>query len=189
VEGLFRRIEAEAGRLDLLVNNAYRIPDPPVWHGAFWEHPLSIWDDQCGVGLRGAYVAAALAARLMVRQGSGLIINVSGRGGAEYAFSTSYGVCKAGVERMAADMAHELSGHGVAALSLAPGPVRTEFMLQALANGAVELERSALSSPRYVGRCVAALTMDPDVLEKSGGRYLIEELAAEYRFSDPGEEA
>jgi NAD(P)-dependent dehydrogenase (short-subunit alcohol dehydrogenase family) len=186
VEALFRRIEAQEGRLDLLVNNAYQIPDPPVWGGGFWEHPLSVWDDQCGVGLRGAYVAASFAARLMVEQGSGLIVNLSGRGGAEYLFSTSYGVCKAGVERMAADMAIELVERGVAALSLAPGPVRTEFMVRALAAGAVELDPRVLQSPRFVGRCIAALAMDPDVMEKSGGRYRVADLADEYRFTDPG---
>ena len=62
---LYRRLESEAGRLDVLVNSAFQVPDPPVWSGAFWEHPFNIWDDQCGVGLRGCYVASALAARLM----------------------------------------------------------------------------------------------------------------------------
>jgi len=189
VARLFRRIEAEVGRLDLLVNNAYQIPDPPVWQGGFWEHPLSLWDDQCGVGLRGYYVSAALGARLMVEQGHGLIINISSRGGLNYAFSTSYGVGKAGVERMARDMARELEAHGVAALALAPAGVRTEFIEQALGTGALALDPGDLQSPRYVGRCVAALAMDPDVMEKTGGRYRVEELALEYRFSEHEEEA
>lgn len=188
VAGLFKRIEAESGRLDLLVNNVYRIPDPPAWQGAFWEHPISVWDDQCGVGLRGAYVASAYAARLMVEQRSGLIVNISSRGGLEYLFSTAYGISKAGVDRMARDMAYELAGHNVAALSLAPGAVRTEFMRDALARGAVELDPNALQSPRFIGRCIAALAMDPDVLEKTGGRFRVEDLEKEYRFTDPGED-
>jgi NAD(P)-dependent dehydrogenase (short-subunit alcohol dehydrogenase family) len=188
VERLFKRIEAESGRLDLLVNNAYRIPDPPAWQGAFWEHPISIWDDQCGVGLRGSYVASAYAARLMVERSSGLIVNISSRGGLEYLFSTAYGVSKAGVDRMARDMAQELIGHGVAALSLAPGAVRTEFVREALGKGAVELDVNALQSPRFIGRCIAALAMDPDILEKTGGRFRVEDLAKEYRFTDPGED-
>jgi dehydrogenase/reductase SDR family protein 1 len=187
VAALFRRIEAEAGRLDLVVNNAYRIPDPPAWRGAFWEHPISIWDDQCGVGLRGCYVTSAFAARLMVAQGSGLIVNISSRGGLEYLFSTAYGVSKAGVDRMARDMALELRTHGVAALSVAPRAVRTELMRDAVARGAVEIDPATLQSPRYIGRCIAALAMDPDIMEKSGGRFRVEDLAEEYRFTDPGE--
>lgn len=181
---LFRRVESEAGRLDVLVNNAFQVPEPPVWSGAFWEHPFGIWDDQCGVGLRGCYVASALAARLMVEQGSGLILNLSGGIDQRYRFSTAYGVCKAGVDRMAADMAHELSSHGVTTLSLAPGPVRTERVLAALSRGQLALDLQTLRSPRFVGRAVAALAMDPDVHEKTGGRFDIESLQREYRFSE-----
>jgi NAD(P)-dependent dehydrogenase (short-subunit alcohol dehydrogenase family) len=181
---LFRRIESESGRLDLLVNNAFQVPDPPAWSGAFWEHPLDVWDDQCGVGLRGCYVASAMASRLMVEQGGGLIVNLSGGIDDGYRFSTAYGVCKAGVDRMAADMAHELAGHGVTALSLAPGPVRTELVEAALARGEMDLDPQALRSPRFVGRCIAALAMDPDVADKTGGRFEIEALRREYRFSE-----
>jgi dehydrogenase/reductase SDR family protein 1 len=186
---LFRRVESEAGRLDVLVNNAFQVPEPPVWSGAFWEHPFSVWDDQCGVGLRGCYVASALAARLMVQQGSGLIVNLSGATEAGYRFSTAYGVCKAGVDRMAADMAHELAGRGVSALSLSPGPVRTERVMAALSRGQVEIDEGRLRSPRFVGRALAALAMDPDIAVKSGGRFEIEALRKEYRFSELSAEA
>ena len=85
-------------------------------------------------------------------------------------------------------MARELAGRGVTALSLVPDPVRTEFMLGAFASEAVGLEPDGLHSPRFIGRCVAALAMDPDVMEKTGGRHHVQELALEYRFTDPGEE-
>ncbi len=181
---LYRRVESEAGQLDVLVNNAFQVPDPPVWSGAFWEHPFDVWDDQCGVGLRGCYVASALAARLMVAQGSGLIVNLSDDIEAGYRFSTAYGVCKAGVDRMARDMAHELSTHGVTTLSLAPGPLRTERVVAAISRGQVEFDELELRSPRFVGRAIAALAMDPDVHEKTGGRFDIEALRGEYRFSE-----
>jgi dehydrogenase/reductase SDR family protein 1 len=181
---LFRRIESESGRLDVLVNNAFQVPDPPVWSGSFWEHPFGVWDSQCGVGLRGAYVASALAARLMVEQGSGLIINLSGGNDDGYRFSTAYGVCKAGVDRMAADMARELDSSGVSVLSLAPGLVRTELIESELDRGRIDVGQCTLRSPRFVGRCVAALAMDPDVADKTGGRFDIEQLRKEYRFSE-----
>ncbi len=188
VRALFERVHQEQGRLDILVNNAYKIPDPPVWGGGFWEHPLSVWDDQCGIGLRGYYVSAVYAAPLMVAQRGGLIVNISSRAGAEYVFSTAYGVGKTGVDRMARDFAVELKPYGVAALSLWPGLVRTEFIADAVAQGAVNLDLRVAQSPRFTGRCIAALAMDPDVMDKSGGVYRVAELAREYRFTDPDRE-
>jgi dehydrogenase/reductase SDR family protein 1 len=185
IRALFDRISQEQGRLDILVNNAYKIPDPPVWGGGFWEHPLSAWDDQCGIGLRGYYVAAVFAAPLMVAQRSGLIVNISSRAGGEYVFSASYGVCKAGVDRMARDFAIELEPFHVAALSLWPSSVKTEFLMDAVARGEVKMDVAKAESPRFTGRCVAALAMDPDLMEKSGGVYRVAALAGEYRFSDP----
>jgi dehydrogenase/reductase SDR family member 1 len=185
VRALFDRVRQEQGRLDVLVNNVYKIPDPPVWGGGFWEHPVSVWDDQCGVGLRGYYVASVFGAPLMVAQRRGLIVNISSSGGGSYTFSASYGVCKAGVDRMAKDMAVELAPHGVAALSLWPGAVKTEFVLDAVASGAAAFDLNAAESPRFTGRCIAALAMDPDIMEKSGGVYRVAELAREYRFTDP----
>jgi len=185
IAALFERVRREQGRLDILVNNAYKIPDPPAWGGGFWEHPVSVWDDQCGIGLRGYYVAAVYAAPLMVAQRSGLIVNISSAAGGQYIFSASYGVCKAGVDRMAKDMAVELEPYHVAALSLWPGAVKTEFILDSVRSGAVNFDLDAAESPRFTGRCVAALAMDPDLMTKSGGVYRVAELAEEYRFTDP----
>ncbi len=185
VRALFERVGAEQGRLDILVNNVYKIPDPPAWEGGFWEHPLSVWDDQCGVGLRGYYVASVYAAPLMVSQRRGLIVNISSRGGDRYAFSTSYGVCKSGVDRMAQDMALELKDYDVVALSLRPSSVKTEFILDSVASGALDIDLDTAQSPRFSGRCVAALAMDPDLMEKSGGVFMVADLAQEYRFTDP----
>ena len=84
VAALFRQVADERGHLDLLVNNVYKIPDPPAWTGGFWEHPVSIWDDQVGIGLRAHYVASWHAAPLLFAAAPGsLIVNVSSPGGAE----------------------------------------------------------------------------------------------------------
>ena len=188
VERLFAQIVQEQGRIDILVNNAYKIPDPPVFSGGFWEHPVSVWDDQCGVGLRGYYVASVFAAKTMVKQGHGLIVNISSRGGQEYVFSASYGVGKAGVDRMAKDMAIELKDHGVAALSLRPSAVKTEFVMDAVRQGKMQIDPDRAESPRFSGRCVAALAQDPQILEKSGGNFTVKSLAKEYKFIDPDRE-
>jgi len=188
VAELFKRVQVEQGRLDILVNNAYQIPDPPVLGGGFWEHPVSIWDIQCGVGLRGYYTTAVFAAPLMVAAGRGLIVNISSRGGREYVFSTSYGVGKAGVDRMARDMAHELKTHGVAALSLSPSKVRTEFVLDMVAKGKMQLDPLTSQSVRLSGRCIAALAADTEIMKKTGSVLTVAEVAKEYGVVDPDHE-
>ena len=184
IAALFERVRSEQGRLDVLVNNVFRIPDPPVFGGGFWTHPVSIWDDMVGIGCRAHYVAAVHAAPLMVEQGAGLIVNVSSRGGGEYLFSVAYGTGKAAVDRMALDMAHELEPHGVAAVSLWPGVVKTEFLLAAVEAGDASFDLAAAESPRLTGRAVAALARDPDLLEKTGRIHRVIDLAREYRFTD-----
>ena len=90
IAALFERVGADEGRVDILVNNVYKIPDPPAWGGGFWDHPVSIWDDQVGIGLRAHYVATWHAAPLLFAGGpGGLICNVSSPGGQSYHFSSS----------------------------------------------------------------------------------------------------
>ena len=113
IAALFDRVRADHGKLDILVNNVYKIPDPPAWGGGFWDHPISIWDDQVGIGLRAHYVASWYAAPLLFAAGpGGLICNISSPGGQSYHFSSSYGAGKAGLDRLGADMAIELRTEG-----------------------------------------------------------------------------
>ncbi len=185
VKALFERVERETGRLDILVNNVYQIPNPPAMDKGFWELPVSVWDDQCGVGLRGYYVASVFAAPMMVRQKSGLIVNISSRGGREYVFSASYGVGKAGVDRMAKDFAHELSPFNVAALSLSPSKVKTEFILDMVAQGKIEIDENEAQSVRFSGRTIAALAADAGIMSRTGGIYTVDEIANDYGVKDP----
>jgi dehydrogenase/reductase SDR family protein 1 len=107
VEALFRRVRDDEGRLDVLVNNALAIPDGPI-RGAFWELPIAQWDTMHAVGLRSHYVAAVMAAPMMIAAKRGLIVNVASFGAKVYAVSVAYGVGKAGVDRMTRDMGREL---------------------------------------------------------------------------------
>ena len=185
IKRLFERVADETGgRLDVLVNNVYKIPDPPVWGGGFWEYPVSIWDDQVGIGLRSHYVASVYGAPMMVRAKRGLIVNISSPAGGQYIFSASYGVGKAGMDRLAKDMAHELKPHGVAAVSLWPGAVKTEFVLEAAKAGNMDISKA--ESPIFTGRAVTALASDPDLMTKSGRVLIVAELAKEYGFRDDG---
>ena len=117
VAALFAQIEREQGRLDLLVNNAFALPETLTDPEPFWEKPLSYWE-MVDVGVRSNYVAAWHAAHIMVPQRSGLIVATSGYVGVTYTYGVVFGMCKAAVDRMARDMAIELKPHEVASMSL-----------------------------------------------------------------------
>ncbi len=188
IAALFARIQADEGRLDVLVNNVYSIPGLETPGGVpFWELPLEVWDHIHTVGLRAHFVASRCAAPLMIARSSGLIVNVSSAGGARYLFNVAYGAAKAALERLAADMAHELRPHGVAALSIRPAMVATERTRATPHLWTSRPTPEPPQSPRFAGRAVAALAADPDVLAKSGRALEMVALAAEYGFTDPGD--
>lgn len=181
---LFTRVGAEQGRIDVLVNNVYKIPSPPAWGGGFWDHPVSIWDDQVGIGMRAHYVASWHAAPLLFAAGPALMVNVSSPGGQSYHFSSSYGAGKAGLDRLTADMAIELKPKDVAAIVLYPGSVSTEF-IRANA-GARGSNLDLAQTPLFVGRTVAALATAPHdvVMARSGTIQWVEDLAEEFDIVD-----
>ena len=181
VAAVFETVDREAGRLDLLVNNVFAMPDGAFWERSFWELPPSHWDRVHAVGLRSHYVASALAAPRLFAAPRGLIVNISSFAGARYQLDVAYGVGKAGVDRLAADMARELKPRGVAAVSLWPGIVRTEYV-EALESPPFPTE--VTESPEYTGRAVAHLAEDPDVLEVTGQVLVVAELAERYGFDD-----
>jgi NAD(P)-dependent dehydrogenase (short-subunit alcohol dehydrogenase family) len=187
VRAVYDRILAEQGRLDLLVNNAwagYQAKQRGAKSGfktPFWKLPPTFWDTMHIVGVRSHYVASAYAAAIMVRQSSGLIVQISAMAGQSYAENVAYGVSKAAVNRMAADMAHELRQHNVAVLSLCPAIVATEMIMARRKSQALQ---SWMESPEFVGRAVVALAADPHVMRKSGQVCPTRALAAEYGFAD-----
>lgn len=190
VEAVFDRVRAEQGRLDVLVNNVMSTPQRALlptgarsqWDlHPFWEMPLSVWDAFHRVGLRSHYVASVFAAPLLIETGGGLIVCISAPGSRRYVQNVAYGVGKAGVEKLAADMAEELHPHGVASVSLWPGFIRTEDVL---AQPDVYPDLSGTVSQLFPGRAVAALAADPAVMERSGQTLKASELAAEYDFTD-----
>jgi NAD(P)-dependent dehydrogenase (short-subunit alcohol dehydrogenase family) len=117
----------------------------------------------------------------MVAQGSGLIINVSSDAAGKDDAGVSYGVAKAATDRMVACMAHDLREHGVTAVSLYPGLVRTESVLRA----AEYFDLSDSESPQFIGRAVAALAADPGVMRFTGHVVRSAELGRQYGFTDP----
>lgn len=185
VAALFEQVEAEQGRLDILVNNVwggYEAIDSAEnsWLAPFWQQPLARWDSMFNAGVRAHFTASRLGARLMVAQGRGLIVNISYWAGQKYMGNVPYGVSKAATDRLAADMAHELRSHNVTAVSLYPGLVRTERVLDA----ADVFDLSNAESPQFAGRAIAALACDPARLEKSEQALVAAELALAYGFTD-----
>jgi dehydrogenase/reductase SDR family protein 1 len=188
VKDVFARVAREQdGRLDVLVNNVFAAPSKMPVNVPFWELDDEIWETLLRVGLRSHYIASRCAAPLMVARRSGLIVNTSSGGAVRYTFNVPFGVQKAGVDKMAKDMAHDLRPFGVAAVVIWPGFIKSEkFLAQpdrmppALAQRIMEHGES----PEFAGRAVAALASDADIMNKSGQLLLVAELAREYGFTD-----
>ena len=188
VETLFAQVREEQGRLDILVNNAFAIPEDLTDPGGFWEKPLSNWQ-MVDVGVRSNFVAAWHAAQIMVPQGSGLIVAISGYVGVTYTYGTIFGTCKSAVDRMARDMAIELQPHNVASISLWQGLTFTERAIRNLETIPGLKGRSATTpengcSPEFPGLVIAAAASDPDFMKRSGGTYITAELAQDYGIKD-----
>jgi NAD(P)-dependent dehydrogenase (short-subunit alcohol dehydrogenase family) len=189
VEQVFRRIADEQGRLDVVVNVAS--PDFSDMVGAsFWELPFETMTRCLEVGPRSNFVTTALAARMMIPQGSGVVINISSHGAVGYLLSVPYGVGKAAIDKVTRDTALELRAHNVAVVSLWPGLVLTEGLL---ANTTVDehgtrllhgLDISFGESPKFNGKAVVALAADPDIMAKTGGSFWTAKLAREYGFTE-----
>jgi dehydrogenase/reductase SDR family protein 1 len=183
---LFQRVREEQGRVDILVNNVFKAPEGRtiLQGGGFWEYPISVWDDLIHVGCRSHYVSSHEAVPMMIDQKEGLIVNISSFAGAAYAFNLAYGVGKAAVDRMARDMAYELRDHNVTCVSLYPGWVKTEHLLQRAAEGKAPAPVDKGETPRFSGRAVVAIANDPNRMERSGQVLIVNELGREYGFTD-----
>lgn len=195
VAALFDRIRADSGRLDILVNNVYNAPATARWLGKpFWEVPVAGWDVTFDIGVRSHYAAAALATPLLIDSPAGLIVQVSSPGAVHFMHNVVYGVAKAAVDRMTADMAHDLRGHNVSVVSVWPGLVNTELLqmvppdkdgrrvLTLPGEGDYDLDEA--ETPRFTGRAVVALATDPDVSKRTGKAFAVADLAGEYGFTD-----
>jgi NAD(P)-dependent dehydrogenase (short-subunit alcohol dehydrogenase family) len=176
VASLFERIRDEQGRLDLLVNNAWggyeqRLDQPETgFFGVpFWNQPLWRWEAMFTAGVRAHFLAARHAAPLLIGtrgERPRLIVNTLAWAFDAYLGNVLYDTAKAATARLAFGMAEDLREHGAAAVALAPGHIGVN------------------ETPEYIGRAVATLAADPDILTRTGTLLTVGELAQEYGFTD-----
>lgn len=185
VGALFGRVADECGRLDLLVNNAAAIHDDLTNPKPFWEKPLALVD-VLDVGLRSAYVASWYAAPLMVERSRGLIAFTSSPGSVCYMHGPAYGAQKAGVDKLAADMAVDFSGSGVCTVSIWMGILLTEKFRSAFDGHPEALAKTAeqAETPEFTGHLLNALYRDPGMAELSGQTLIGAELGVRYGITD-----
>jgi len=186
VEAAFKRIVKESKKIDILVNNAWGGYEKMsegrtlTYFKPFWEQPFWRWDAMFAAGVRAAYTASAYAARTMTRKKRGLIVNISFWSAQVYLGNTQYGASKAAVDKLSEYMAHELKKFNVAVVSLYPGLVRTESVMR----NAKHFDMSNSESPQFIGRVVAALANDPNIMKKSGQVLVAAQEALEYGIED-----
>ena len=192
VAALIARIEAERGRLDILVNDIWG-GDPMIdWSAKFWALDIAAVRALVDQAILSHLITARHAAPLMLREGSGLIVEVSDGHHDGYRGHLLYDLVKSTVNRLAYAMAWDLHGTGVTALALCPGFLRSEAVLGHFgvseANWRDAVARDPFfaesESPFFVGRAVAALAADPELHRKAGQVLFAADLAEAYGFTD-----
>jgi NAD(P)-dependent dehydrogenase (short-subunit alcohol dehydrogenase family) len=184
----FAIVAAEAPAIDVLVNCAWGGYERMVedgrftWTAPFWEQPLHRWQSMMDGGVRAAFLCSAHAARMMLPRRHGLIVNVSFWAARQHLGNVIYGAAKAATDKLTSDMAHELRDFGVTVVSLYPGLVRTELVLEAAKSGAFDLSSS--ESPEFIGRVIDSLARDPRCRQRSGQVIVAAALARELGVLD-----
>jgi NAD(P)-dependent dehydrogenase (short-subunit alcohol dehydrogenase family) len=197
VSALLQRIDAEHGRLDVLVNDIWGAERLFEWNTPIWEHDLENGLRLLRLAIDTHVVTSHFALPLLIREPGGLVVEMTDGtreyNAEHYRVSMFYDLAKWAVIRLAFAQAHELAPHGCTAVALTPGWLRSELMLEIYGvteanwrdGAAVNAHFAAISeSPRFVGRAVAALAADSEVHRRNGGSFSSGGLAREYGFSD-----
>ncbi|PDT05338.1 short-chain dehydrogenase [Rhizobium chutanense] len=196
VEALVARIRSEAGRLDILVNDIWGCEKLFEWDKAVWEHSLDSGLRMLRLGIDTHLITTHYALPLMIERPGGLLVEMTD-GTAEYnathyRLSPFYDLVKTSVTRMAWAHAQDLAKHGATAVSITPGWLRSEMMLDAYGVGEenwrdatrVQPHFAISETPRFVGRAVAAISADPDRARWNGQSLSSGDLAKVYGFDD-----
>ena len=195
VEALTRRIDADHGRLDVLVNDIWGGERLFEWNTPVWEHDLAKGFRLLRLAIDTHLITSHFALPLLIRQPGGLVVEMTDGtreyNDEHYRVSAFYDLAKSAVIRFAFAQGEELAPHGCTAVALTPGWLRSEMMLEnyrvteANWREAANPHFVAISeTPRFVGRAVAALAADPDLHRRNRGSFSSGGLAQEYGFTD-----
>jgi NAD(P)-dependent dehydrogenase (short-subunit alcohol dehydrogenase family) len=197
VEALVQRIDADHGRLDVLVNDIWGGERLFEWEKPLWEHDLDNGLRLLRLAVDTHLITSHFALPLLIRRPGGLVVEMTDGtreyNDANYRITAFYDLAKMSAIRLAFAQGKELEPHGCAAVALTPGWLRSEMMLENFRvtednwrdAAAFQPHFAAISeSPRFVGRAVAALAADPDVMRHNGGSFSSGGLAQEYGFTD-----
>ena len=197
VEALVQRIEAERGRLDVLVNDIWGGEKLAEWNTPLWEHDLDGGLRMLRLAIDTHLITSHFGLALLVQRPGGLVVEMTDGtleyNAGNYRLSAFYDLAKTSVIRLAFAQGKELAPHGCSAVALTPGWMRSEMMLENYgvtedtwreAEGGNPHFKAISESPRFVGRAVAALAADPRVGDRNGGSFSSGGLAREYGFTD-----
>jgi NAD(P)-dependent dehydrogenase (short-subunit alcohol dehydrogenase family) len=196
VKALVERIDAEHGRLDVLVNDIWGGEKLFDWNKPVWEHDLDNGLHLLDLAIKTHLITSHFALPLLIRNAGGLVVEMTDGtaeyNAANYRINAFYDLAKSAVIRLAFAQSKDLAPHGATAVALTPGWLRSEMMLDAFgvteANWRDATERiphfGISETPRYVGRAVAALAADPDKQRHNGASLSSGGLAQEYDFTD-----
>jgi NAD(P)-dependent dehydrogenase (short-subunit alcohol dehydrogenase family) len=196
VRALIERIDAEHGRLDVLVNDVWGAEHLFEWSSPVWEHDLDNGLRLLRLAIDTHLITSHHALPLLLRRPGGLVVEVTDGTAAynadHYRVSLFYDLAKTAVVRMAWGLAQELAPHEASAVALTPGWMRSEAMLEhhevTESNWRDATRRTPhfciSESPRYVGRAVAALAADPEASRWNGQSLSSGQLAQVYGLTD-----
>lgn len=196
VEALIARIEREQGRLDILVNDVWGADFLIQWNVPVWEHSLEKGLRMLRLAIDTHIITSHFALPVLIKSPGGLVVEMTDGtaeyNNANYRLSLFYDLAKTSVIRMAWAQARELRPHQCTAVALSPGWLRSEMMLDVYGVSEANWRDAAAKqphfviteTPRYVGRAVAALAADADVVRWSGQSLSSGQLAKVYGFTD-----
>jgi NAD(P)-dependent dehydrogenase (short-subunit alcohol dehydrogenase family) len=192
VEALFARVRSEQSRLDVLVNDIWGGDDLTEWGSPFWTLSTRLGMTMFERAVQTHIITSRHGVPLMVERDAGLVVEITDGDTLGYRGNLFYDLAKSSVIRLGYAMASDLQSHRVTALTVTPGYLRSEAVLDEC--GVTEQNwRDAIATDQYfaesetpcfVGRAVAALAADPNVSAKSGGLFASWTLAREYGFTD-----
>ena len=196
VEKLVVRIREEQGRLDILINDVWGGEDLKEWNKPVWGHNLENGLRLLDLGVRTHLITTHFALPLLIERPGGLLVEVTDGtdeyNAAHYRINPFYDLAKVSVNRMAWAHAKDLAPHGATSVSITPGWLRSEMMLEAFGvkeenwrEATQRIPHFAISeTPRFVGRAIAALAADPDRARWNGQSLSSGQLAQVYDFTD-----